>query len=90
MGMDRKGRRLRETAADLAETSAGLAEEFASILEVAAKRGDSERRLRIARTEREIAAIERRNATRMRDAGGGPVDLEHLPSLNPEEREQPE
>jgi len=57
------------------------AERFADLLEeAAASRGDADRRLTLARREREIAAIGRRNAARLRDVGGH-VAFEHYPSL---------
>jgi hypothetical protein len=62
----------------MAEDADGLA----ATLEAAARRGhDAERRLKIAAVEREIARIQRRNAARLRRAGGGPVELEGLPRL---------
>jgi hypothetical protein len=70
----------RELAAELADELAALAESFAAILERAAPRGDTERRLRTAQAEREIAQIARRNAARLRAAHThGAVGLEHLP-----------
>lgn len=66
-----------DRVADLAETIADRLE-----AEAAADAGgpDTDRRLARAAREREIAAIERRNAARLREAGAGPL---HLESLNP-------
>jgi hypothetical protein len=71
----------RQLLAAIAEQTADLADDFASFLETAAQRGDERRRLSIARTERQIAAIQRRNASKLRQGGRATVDLEHLPSL---------
>jgi hypothetical protein len=68
--------------AAVAEKSADLAEDFASILESSARRGDEERRLSIALSERQIASIQRRNASKLRDGGRASLDLERLPRLN--------
>jgi GAF domain-containing protein len=70
----------RERFAAIADQTADLAEEFASILEQAAQRGDEQRRLRIARTERQIASIQRRNAATLRQSGPS-AELLRLPSL---------
>lgn len=71
----------RERFAAIAEQTADLADELASYLEGAAQRGDEERRLSIARTERQIAALQRRNASKLRQTRRATVDLEHPPSL---------
>lgn len=77
-----RGRALNQRSAELADEFASVAETYASILERAALRCDSERRLRTARAEREIARVERRNAARLRAARTyGPIGLEHLPPL---------
>jgi hypothetical protein len=68
-------------AAAFAERMATDADELAACLEAAADRGDSDRRLRVAAVEREVARIQRRNAARLRQAGDQPVELEHLPRL---------
>ncbi len=68
----------------MSEQMARAADTFAAYLEEAANRGDRERRLGIAKVEREIADIERRNAARLRR----PDDrspLESLPDLPTEE-----
>jgi hypothetical protein len=57
---------LRAQLVDDADTTAGLAEDFARILEQSASRDDKERRLAIAGVEREVAAVEHRNADRLR------------------------
>lgn len=67
--------------AELAEQMADDADTFAAYLEAAARRGDAERRLRIAAAEREIAGIQRRNAAKLRQARGVSIELEHLPKL---------
>ena len=71
---------LRRHAAAIAESMAEQAEAFAAYLEEQAGKGDADRRLRTAEVEREIAAIERRNAARLR-GDDWPVELERLPKL---------
>jgi hypothetical protein len=71
----------RERLAAIAERTAEVADDFASFLERAAQRGDEQRRLSFARTERQIGVIQRRNASKLRRSGRVTVDLEHLPSL---------
>lgn len=66
---------------DFAEQMAAQADRFADLLEVAAGRGDADRRLRIAAAEREIARIHRRNAARLRSPGGQQSELEPVPHL---------
>jgi hypothetical protein len=68
--------------AAIAERTAAIADDFASIMEKSAQRGDEQRRLRIARNERQIAAIHRRNAGKLRQMGWSTVELEHFPSVN--------
>jgi hypothetical protein len=72
---------LRVRAADLAEVMADEAEHFAAYLVINSARGDRERRLKIATTEREIAKIGRRNAARWRDPHRRPGRAEPLPHL---------
>lgn len=72
---------LRANLADEAELIARLAEQFATVLERSAARGDEERRLTLARVEREIAEVERRNADRLRARGRSVDPLEPLPKL---------
>jgi hypothetical protein len=62
-----QGTRLRFQAADLAIRMAAQAEVVASYFENSATRGDREGRLAIAKTEREVARIERQNAAKLRD-----------------------
>lgn len=77
-----------DTAAQ-AEVVADQAEAFAAQLEAeAGGRGDG-RRLRLAEREREIAAIECRNAARLRQDGSGPLGLEAPPRLDDEGGEEP-
>ena len=62
---------VRENMAHMAQRMAQAADNFADFLEQRAQRGDdSERRLRHAAAERERARIHRRNAKRLRKAGG--------------------
>lgn len=75
---------LRIRGAEMSERMARAADTFADYLEDAAERGDRDRRLGIARVEREIAAIERRNAARLRHPDD-PSPLESLPDLPKEE-----
>jgi hypothetical protein len=72
---------VRARAAAAAEIVADQADHLAGILERAAQRGDKARRLELAAVEREISRIERRNADKLRNAGPGPLQLEHLPPL---------
>lgn len=71
-------------AARQADRVADLAESVADRLEAEvsaqADRPDTDRRRARAAREREIAAIERRNAVRLREGGTAPL---HLESLNP-------
>jgi hypothetical protein len=69
---------LRIRLAESALAVAIQAETLAALLEKAAPRGDTERRLHVAALERQIARIERRNATKLREWRGGTVGLEHL------------
>lgn len=80
--LDRRFRTTRLLMADLAERRAEVSERFAAYVEHAAERADSERRLALAEAEYELAKIERRNATRLRETDGQtPLHLEHLPAL---------
>jgi hypothetical protein len=54
----------RERFAAIAERTADLADDMASYLEKAARRGDEKRRLSFARTEGQMAATQRRNASK--------------------------
>jgi hypothetical protein len=72
---------LRRRLAESALAVAKQADILAALLEKAAARGDSERRLRVAAVERQIACIERRNATKLLESGGATIGLEHLPPL---------
>jgi len=65
--------------ASLAERTAALAEQFVSILEQSAVRGDSERRLSTARSERAVAEEARRRAQVLRGPGPGARQLEPVP-----------
>ncbi len=71
------GDRLR--AAVQAERVADTAESFAAYLEDRAVGGAGDPRLKVAHREREIAALERRNAATRRQAGAGPLQLERPP-----------
>ena len=71
----------REGFAALVERTADVADQLASCLETAARRGDEQRRLSVARTERQIAALQRRNASKLRQIRHATADLEPLPSL---------
>lgn len=78
----RDGEKLRADSAALAEQLADTAEVVATIFEeLAAGRGDAERRLKLAQTEREVASIARRNAARLREPHMGSLGLEHIPDL---------
>jgi hypothetical protein len=67
--------------ADAAEDVAREADVYAYLLEQAAQRGDSARRLSVAAAEREISRIERRNAAKLRQSSVHPLELEPLPPL---------
>lgn len=58
------------------------AEAFADHLEAAAAGRAGDPRLKLAEREREIAALERRNAAKLRDEGVGPLHLETPPPLH--------
>jgi DNA repair exonuclease SbcCD ATPase subunit len=73
---------VRLTAAERAERIADQAESYAAYLEGTADRGDREQRLKLAGRERDIAAVERRNAARLRDLGTTPLRLESLPRFS--------
>jgi hypothetical protein len=59
--LDDRSASLRARAAEFANRLAEEAEAFAACSENSATRGDRDRRLAIAKTEREVATIERRN-----------------------------
>ncbi len=61
---------LRQQMADLAERLATVAENIAATVEHAAARGDAERRLAFAQSEREEAARLKLKATDLRNRGG--------------------
>lgn len=69
-------------AAVQAERVADTAESFAAYLEARAGGDAGDPRLKVAQREREIAALERRNAAKLRQAGAGPVQLERPPPLH--------
>jgi hypothetical protein len=71
-----------EGLAALTEAAADEAEAFAAILEAAAPRGYTDRRLVLAGREREIAMIGRRNAERLRTLSEHQM-FEHYPHLTP-------
>ena len=77
-----RGARLRALAANLAERLATEADQFADHMQNASTRGDRDRRLAIAESEREIARIERENAVRLRDFDKTFNVVEHLPRLS--------
>ncbi len=70
-------------AAAQAERVADQADAFADYLERRAVGPERDRRLEMAERERMTAALERRNAARLRAAGPGPVHLESPISLDP-------
>lgn len=76
----------RLSAADQAELLADQAEAFAAHLEAGAVGPARNHRLKLAQREREIAAVERRNAARLREAGVRPLRLEFLPPLDDDRR----
>lgn len=80
--------RLSSRAADMADQMAKAAEEYASYLENSARQGDGGPRLELARKERRVAEIARRNADRLRRplSEHGPLGLEHLTGDDHEER----
>jgi len=73
--------RFQAVSGDFAEQMAAQADRFADLLEVAAGRGDADRRLRIAAAEREIARVHRRNAARLRSPDDQRGELEPVPHL---------
>jgi hypothetical protein len=73
---------LRVQLAQSAEVVAEQADFVAAILERAAERGDTERRLHLAAIEREVARIERLNAAKLLGSRRGPYGLIHLPSFD--------
>ena len=66
----------------MTDAAADEAEAFAAILEAAAPRGDTDRRLVLAGREREIATIGRRNAARLRTVSEHQM-FEPYPHLTP-------
>jgi hypothetical protein len=76
--------RIRAAAAERAEKMADEAEAYAAYLERSAVREGTDQRLLLARRERDIAAVERRNALKLRQAGTRPIRLEGLPRLTSE------
>jgi hypothetical protein len=74
-----QGASLRAQRAELADQMADQAEWFAAHMENAATRCDSERRIAVAGTEREIARIGRQTAARLRDLDTRYETGEHLP-----------
>jgi sulfite oxidase len=72
---------IRIAAAERAEKMAAEAEAYAAYLEKNTVAEDADKRLLLAQRERDIAAVERRNALRLREAGTGPLQLEGLPRL---------
>ncbi len=85
--LKRRIRRDRMEAAVQAERVAEQADAFADYLERRAAGPGRERRLGMAERERTIAALERRNAARLRAAGTGPVHLESPLHLRPDPAE---
>jgi hypothetical protein len=78
---------IRMAAAERAEKMADQAEAYAAYLEDSALVVDTDKRLTLAKRERDIAAVERRNALKLRKAGTGPLRLEALPRLATETAE---
>jgi hypothetical protein len=83
IGRDLRSRmmRIRMASAERAEKMADAAESYAVYLESSAIGGDTDQRLALAKRERDLAATERRNARKLREAGTGPIRLEGLPRL---------
>jgi hypothetical protein len=73
--------RLRIEAADRADKMAAEAEAYAAYLESSALPDDADNRFLLVQRERDIAAVERRNAVKLRQAGSAAVRLEGLPRL---------
>lgn len=90
--LQERGIRQRLKAADQADLVADTAEWFAAYLEAKALGDPRDPRLKVAQREREIAALERRNAARLRETGAGPLHLERPPPLhdNPEVPDTPQ
>ena len=80
--LNERSMRDRLKAADQADLVADTAESFAAYLEAKAGGGAGDPRLKVAQREREIAALERRNAAKLRQAGAGPLQLERPPPLH--------
>jgi hypothetical protein len=74
--------RHRVAAAEQAEQFADHADAFADYLEGNATGQDRGRRLRMAQQEREFAAVERRNAARLRERSRGHLELEAVPPFD--------
>jgi hypothetical protein len=70
--------RVRDEAAERAERIAEQAEAYAAYLESSATSEGDRDRLSRAKAERTIAAVERRNAAKLRSAGIGAVHLESV------------
>ena len=76
--------RERLNAAAQAEVIADQAEAFAANLEAGAVGEARNERIKMAEKERQIAAIERRNAAKLRKGGTGPLHLETPPPFRDE------
>ena len=74
----------RALLAKQADEMASIAEGFALILEEAATRKDTERRLRLAAWERENASVARDLARELRSGGPEQLGLAHFPTLRHE------
>jgi hypothetical protein len=71
---------LAEGLAKQADVAARSSEKFAELLERAAPRGDSARRMAIAAWERDVARVERYNAARLRSRAR-PLGLKPFPRI---------
>ena len=78
---------IRTTAAERVEQMADQADAYAAYLESNALSDETDKRLTLAERERDLAAVERRNALKLRQAGTGPLQLEGLPRLAAEAAE---
>lgn len=88
-GLREQVARDRLAAAENAQLVADHAEAFAEYLEGTPLDDDRrDQRLQMAHRERLIAAVERRNDLRLRQAGTGPLELERLPPLHDDTEEQ--
>jgi hypothetical protein len=81
---------VRIAAAERAEALAEQAEFYALYLKGSADRGDREDRLKIAAWECEVAAVERRNAAKLRDLGTEQFALEGVPKRPAPDEGSPE